>query len=276
MNEKSSIETNQYGHVDIRGGVPTGLTHIPKAKYGTMRVAQICKAVGCDHASVVVGVSKAHGRFKPDLDGIVVPIQYRRKLLARIAAQKTRRRDTPVRKPRDYAPMFDKKYGHARNALQDAAMAMLNLNRYCKHDECSQIDNREIYAIKNRFVELLYQSGKCVSASRHVQDRTELECSRCGGCGCAKCDDSGTYREASTAIYYVLSFDIEGTRFTWHQPAEAVEFNVVTMGADTPMPKIMAKPLELDTGRFQKAKAKALVRWVIDNWCQQAPALIAV
>ena len=53
--KSNMIETNEYGNVDIRSGVPKGLAHIPRSEYEPLRISPICATVGCQSAPALVG-----------------------------------------------------------------------------------------------------------------------------------------------------------------------------------------------------------------------------
>ena len=266
--KQSKIDTNEYGNVDIRDKVPKGLTHIPKAKYGVIRIKKICEDMGCPYAPAYVGCEKNFGFWKPIYNGIVIPANRRRSVLARIKRQQDIIDARDTAKPKDYTGSFVKKYGQPKAALLDAMQALFDLNRYCKHSTCKNDNRREIYGLKNTFIKLLYQSGKCDSVQRHIQTHEAKQCWSCEGFGCDRCDNTGEYSAAFNSVFLVFSFNIEGVRFTWHQPESSLDYPVKVTMADAPMPKIAAKPLTVWNGK--PAKAKALVRWVIDNWKQIA------
>jgi hypothetical protein len=136
------------------------------------------------------------------------------------------------------------------------------LNRYAKHDSCSEGHQKKIYELKNRFLKLLYESGFAESVRLHKVPVSEKMCRACDGSGdhwsgevCRRCDGTGVYREASQLTYVVFSFLIDGERYSWHQPEELVTWKVsLTHPDDEWQPPSEEKPLELKPSRFSEAK----------------------
>jgi len=168
-------------------------------------------------------------------------------------------------KPRrevDYAGQFEKKYGSGEAAIPHAAQAMFNLNRYAKHDSCANWNRKEIYQLKGKFIKLLYSRGYCKEVYRHHLSAGTRECWYCDGFGCESCKDRGHYLQKER-FFLVFRFDIEGKSFSWHQPKELVDFEVVDKGEEGDLNETEVKPLEIP--RQKLAGAKALVRWVTEN-----------
>ncbi len=257
------IPTNEYGNVDIRDGVPKGLAHIPRAIYHPLKINALCRKANCPAAPALCGFTRNRGVFHPDTDGIVVPIRGRRKIMAIIEEGHRRLTARKLAKPRDYTAGFVREYGSPQNALRPAAHAMFDLNRYAKHPECHLQTRSRIYSLKGWYIKLLHHMGLCESVQEHRQLRDKQECYRCEGFGCDRCGWSGLYKSEETVVYYVFTFNIEGTRFCWHQPAEEVDFEVSISGPASPMPEIGIKTLAQWTSRI--AKAQALVQWVVDG-----------
>ena len=277
-----TIETNQYGNVDIRAGVPKGLTHIPKATYGNLKIGVLCKQLYCPSAPAVTGFRKSGKFWKSITDGVVVPIGRSHRVLSdindRLAAKKAK-----VQRPQ-IDPFADLalKYGTPQNALLDAATAMLDLNRQAKR--CSKSESQEIYALKSRFIRMLYEDGKCMSVQRHLLTLPAKECRACWGCGCDRCNDTGEYLPAKTLTNYVFTFKIYGVRFCWHQPQPNVTFPVTVTLPDGVMPVLISKPLVTrksqlteamlpETQESQLTDAMLLVTWVVDNLKHESAGL---
>jgi hypothetical protein len=87
---------------------------------------------------------------------------------------------------------FDRGYSGWRAAVPEASAGLFSLNRFCKHDACSWQYREEIYELKNRFVQLLYQAGYCTAAWEHRMVLAAKVCRACGGTGddglCDRCD----------------------------------------------------------------------------------------
>jgi hypothetical protein len=258
LNQKkiTSIEANAYGGVDIRKGLPHGLTHIPKDLYGATAIRRLCDTLGCPHADALVGFDRRHvGVFHPILNGLVIPIEYRRAVTGRLK-QQNKARDAKV------AARFIRQYGKPDNALLAAAQAMFALNRYCKNPACRKDNRRAIYALKSRLIKRLYQAGKCVFVHRHnhaipIAD----ECFRCDGYRCGRCTETEDCFPRHDFRFYLFTFEVGGARFTWHEPKATIDYPVK-------LPKAAASTTVNETSLFGawqegQAKAKALVRWVL-------------
>lgn len=256
-----TIETNEYGNVDIQSGVPKGLTHIPQATYGKLKIGVLCKRLRCPSASAVTGFRKSWRYWKPVIDGVVVPNRRRRKVLAEISLRLAARQSTIKRTKRDPFAGLAQEYGTARNALLDAATAMLDLNRHAK--SCPKLESQDIYALKNRFIRLLYEDGKCTSVQRHLHFLPAKECWSCEGFGCDRCNDTGEYLSARKVTNYVFTFEIDGTKFCWHQPKQTINYPVTVTLPDASMPVLTPKPLERWASKL--TYAKRLVSWVVNN-----------
>jgi len=166
------------------------------------------------------------------------------------------------RLPVDYAGQFEKKYSNAEAAVPYAAQAMFNLNRYAKHDSCANWNRKEIYQLKGKFIKLLYSLGCCEKVYRHHLSAGTRECWSCDGFGCPSCKYRGNYFQKER-FFLVFRFDVEGKSFSWHQPKELVDFEVVDKGEESDLNETEVKPLEIP--RQKLAGAKALVGWVTDS-----------
>lgn len=110
------------------------------------------------------------------------------------------------------------------NGPRVAAEAMFHLNRQARQKTMA---SRLIYDLKNRLVRWLYEQGYCRMVSAQQQN---LICWTCDGTGeyytgaeCWKCDGTGVY--ASHRLYLFV-FEVDGRRYTWHQPARWVDWQV--------------------------------------------------
>lgn len=61
------LPVNEHGNIDARYALPAGCAHIPG-----QRLTTACKALGIECAPALVGFDKSGGRFRPQLDGVVV------------------------------------------------------------------------------------------------------------------------------------------------------------------------------------------------------------
>lgn len=87
-----TIQTNEYGNVDVRRGVPTGLRHV-----SGQRLSVTCKAVGIEFAPALVGWKRRCGSHRPVFDGVVV-IDGDEARLREAIAKRNARRLTPAQK----------------------------------------------------------------------------------------------------------------------------------------------------------------------------------
>jgi len=115
--------------------------------------------------------------------------------------------------------------------VKAAAYCMFHLNRTAKHSAGKDA----IYTLKNHLVRWLYENDYCTSVYQHEQ---VLECYSCGGTGrhwtgesCWKCNGTGEYARIPL---YAFRFDIGGCRYSWHQPACLVDFDIELADNDTP------------------------------------------
>jgi hypothetical protein len=83
------------------------------------------------------------------------------------------------------------------------------------------------FQLKNSLVKHLYETGHCTEALLRVQ---KFECWSCFGTWehhsgeiCFKCGGTGVFREV---WHYAFRFEVNGRRFSWHQPKTMVDFPV--------------------------------------------------
>jgi hypothetical protein len=150
---------------------------------------------------------------------------------------------------------LEEKYPRYRAALKDAAAAMFQFNRWIKHATCSRLRMRELYDLKNLFIELLYTLGLCKEVLEH---RIVLEDEE---------DESG---EGITQVreFVCFLFDIDGQEFEWHQPRRSLtfEYTVTAPLPDAPpraewKPRAGPKRVTLTPEEF--FEAETLIRFVL-------------
>jgi hypothetical protein len=173
------------------------------------------------------------------------------------------------RTPRDYSTRFEKRYPDRRAAYADAGEALFHLNRYAKHETCSEKHQDAIYDLKNRLCHKLYQEGFCSEAIHIKSPPIEDECWNCDGTGlhwsgeaCRKCGGTGVYR-TKTRGYWAFRFLVDGREFAWHQPERLAPW-AKPLGEQTQHEvEIEEKPVALKAAKF--AEAKALIAWVLNG-----------
>lgn len=260
------FQTNKYGNIDIRNGLPRGSTHIPREEYEPVRIKNVCDNLGVAYAPALTGFVPSWKYRKPVIDGVLVWSRCRPKVMAEVESRKSKARSKPSeRKPRNYSKQFEKKYDCKRDALLDAAHAMFNLNRFCKHRKCTKSERNYIYMLKNDFVEFLYKRGHSTDVGIHRLDRDALICWGCDGFGCKRCGYTGEYMPPDHIEYVVFHFEIDGVPFCWHQPQQSIDYEFEITKQGESMPDIPVKGLEIETKKFQKKKSIALVKWVMEN-----------
>jgi hypothetical protein len=171
---------------------------------------------------------------------------------------------------------FSRKYGSWREALPDACEYLFNLNRYAKHESCSDQNRDDIYDLKTELVALLYRHGYCTECYLHTSELAAKSCWSCDGTGtwesdwgdysdkCWKCNGSGVYLNAKTLTFVCFRFNVAGQTYCWHQPEDLVLFNYeVTAESSTWTPGDEEKPITLSKAKF--AVAKDLLRWVVSS-----------
>jgi hypothetical protein len=118
---------------------------------------------------------------------------------------------------------------------------MYRLNRLAYRDRERSVD---IYALKNKLVEILFREGRCQRAEMHLQRPRAKECWGCDGTGegydgeCHRCDGTGVYEPKYVIRLYCFYFEINGKEYAWHQPATLVTWPVIATGEPRPMPEL--------------------------------------
>lgn len=167
-----------------------------------------------------------------------------------------------TQQPRDYASGFERRYTSKRAAYLEACQSCFNLNRYAKHDTCTQKHQEAIYALKNALIRHLYEQGFCTEAVQVKTPARELVCYGCDGDGCERCDYEGIYRRIDGREYWAFKFIVDGQTFAWHQPAPLTFVPTPTAGNREQEVIAEEKPVALSPRKF--AEAKALIAWCLD------------
>ncbi len=104
-----------------------------------------------------------------------------------------------------------------------AARALFKLNR---HARASHADRDNIHLLKNQLLRLFCQKLP-YTARTQIQKRY---CYSCDGTGeywtgeeCYHCGGTGVY---STNRLYLFTFDVDGRKYSWHQPESLVDWPV--------------------------------------------------
>ena len=185
--------------------------------------------------------------------------------IAALRARSHKYREARKRKPKERRRMLAKRYPDWRDALPPAAEALFSLNRYAKWERCSPEHRDEIYELKNRMVEMVYQLGLAEEVKLHMVNRDALICWGCQGTGyrdCGRCQGTGYYREPDTVEYVAFRFRVGDSLYAWHQPRELVHWPFeVKHGIEQWQPE-GEKPIKLNPHKF--AGAKALIGYVLD------------
>jgi hypothetical protein len=168
---------------------------------------------------------------------------------------------------------FARKYSTVESLLLASCEALFNLNRYAKWQTCSRDHKYEIYRLKNEMIALLYDHGVADRVYLHKKQLPMKECFGCQGTGerlrtgevCSKCDGTGVFQAEREVTLVVFSFVIgsEARRFTWHQPAERVNWHFEVTQSPGIWETSPAMPLEMPKSRF--AEAKELIRYTLER-----------
>lgn len=168
-----------------------------------------------------------------------------------------------LRKNKDYNTIFNEKYFSYKDAIEDAATAMYQLNKYTKNYLCPQLQKNNIYNLKNKFIKFLYENNFCVESYIHVQTLPKRFCKYCGGEGCDECDDTGVYLNSLQVEHYVFKFKINEQFFTWHLPKNCVNFSI----KEANLSVSEMNDTKVSTIKPNKIKEKKLlIEWVLDRY----------
>ena len=173
---------------------------------------------------------------------------------------------------------FRKKYPDRPSMLKDACEALFNLNRYAKHDRCTRPHRDRIYCLKSAFIKNLYEAGLIDRVAIHSAIASPLQCNRCQGTGdfgrywrydtgreCHKCHGTGIWRSKTELRFVVFSLEVDGQRYSWHQPEEYVDwkFEETPPTEDTTWTTGEVKPVALQRAKF--AEAKHLIEYYLTD-----------
>lgn len=172
-----------------------------------------------------------------------------------------RAKEAKERRQKERQAKFEGLYPDWHDAVPDACDALFNLNRYAKYLRCSPGHKEEIYRLKNRLIQLLFEEGYCQECKEHLVQRPDLECWGCWGEGCERCDYTGLYR-SGPLVYIAFRFKVGDRFYAWHQPKDSVNWEISL--TETPSdwePEAGIKPLSLHQKDF--AEAKALIKYIL-------------
>ena len=124
----------------------------------------------------------------------------------------------------------------------------------------------EIYDLKNRFIELLYNNGYCEQVASHSMELPAKFCF-CDSEGCHRCDYSGIYLEAKTVNFFYFQFKVGGKKYNWHQLTQHVKMDVEVKESRQDIGEIEVKPLMLK--REKLSEGKQLIKWVLEQTQKQ-------
>ena len=230
--KKLAIE-NELGHVDLKHNtLPKRYVHVEGR-----RLQLTCRSLGIRFCNAVIDVRK--GRWGKPLfvmDGVVISAKQEARL--RVAIEKREQRSARAKERREAAELTRREQHLERlknltiaEAIVEGCATMFRLNRAAKAG--GMFDREEIYALKNRWIQFLYEAGYCDRCEIHDRQHEEKKCYRCCSVtvaddeDCYSCDGTGVYRDAWTERFVVFSFLVEGVRYTWHQPVRYVRFAYV-------------------------------------------------
>jgi hypothetical protein len=167
------------------------------------------------------------------------------------------------------------RYPQWQAALRPAADALFNFNRYAKWARCSRLRRRELYALKDSLIHLLYERGLCRECCIHTVAGEEEECEGCEGTGtdlagvpCPGCAGKGVLADAAPREYLAFWFIVDGQWFGWHTPRKSVlwSYQLTERLPDAPdrrqwQPNAPEKPIHLAAEEF--LHAEAVLRFVL-------------
>ena len=231
--KKLAIE-NELGHVDLKQNtLPKRYVHVEGR-----RLQLTCRSLGIRFCNAVINVRK--GRWGEPVfvkDGVVISAKQEARL--RVAIEKRDQRSARAKERREAAELTRREQHLERlknltiaEAIVEGCATMFRLNRAAKSG--GMFDREEIYALKNRWIQFLYEAGYCDRCEIHDRYHEAKKCYRCSSVtvadyeDCYSCGGTRVYRDAWTERLIVFSFLVEcsaeGVRYTWHQPVRYVRF----------------------------------------------------
>lgn len=194
-----------------------------------------------------------------------------RKLKRRKAVMDARaRKGGATKKNRDAE--FVERYGTPAAALPDACDAVFNLNRYTRHPTCADAHKREIWDLKSRLIQHLYQLERYTDRVECLTRTLPRKvCWDCDGTGqdfeeddrCMSCGGSGDFQPERVVNSYVFSFTVGQQRYTWIQPDHAMTFvpKVEATRVDDGARVVLETEMNIQVSDL--AAAKALVKYAL-------------
>jgi hypothetical protein len=142
-----------------------------------------------------------------------------------------------------YPGCFTRRYRerNTAEAIAKACEAMFALNRYAKHS-CTHSD--EIYSVKNRLLELLWDQGFCVQA--HL--------ARSPG---------DPYQGLPGNQYWAFRFSVAGVTYSWHQPRRHA-FWASERGEPQPH-TVLAEVKSVEMTERKLSAGLAVLHWVLGD-----------
>jgi hypothetical protein len=176
---------------------------------------------------------------------------------------------------------LERRYPEWRTALQAAADALFNFNRYSKWSSCTCLRRRELYDLKDRVLRIFHELGLTHEVRLHRVAGQETECQSCEGVGkdwrgqsCGGCSGSGLVRAAQELEYLHFCFRIGDEWYNWHLPRRAahwleqVQFTeTASERQETWKPRGAEKPVPLSAEEF--LDAEAVVRFVLHKYGEE-------
>jgi hypothetical protein len=168
------------------------------------------------------------------------------------------------RRYRGYPGCFARSHSDrtSERSLRVAAAALFPLNRLAKHPGAPSV---EIYSLKNRLLELLWDRGYCYSADMaQAPGRDQFESG--DGCiggenGCG--DHPGRIARIPGSRYWSLRFRVGGHDYSWHQPVDVARW--ASRRGEAQVHEVFAEAKPVDLGPGEVKARLALLHWVLGD-----------
>lgn len=116
--------------------------------------------------------------------------------------------------------------------LSLACEKMFLLNKFAKSPECPPTKKEKIYELKKNLLKALYRLNLVTKVEKHIVQPVFEGCDFCGGDGldpdyyddCRKCDGDGEIMTFSGKEFYVFKIKTPNKTYSFHLPAEQVDF----------------------------------------------------